>query len=238
MSKVLGGIRRDWNGVVTLIATDGNEIDRHDYVPSAMYMGDCAICGNVAQSPFHNDPYFEVPDNIDVRRGDWIQTFTGRQFWPLDPRVDDVSIIDIAHALAHQCRYGGHTARFYSVAEHCCILAEYAPDDLKFIALMHDAAEAYLVDVPRPIKKSLAVYYDIEAGLDRVIAAKFNLSHPWHPDVMALDTRICTDERLQLMATPPIPWSGEMPALDVIIEGLLPAVAERRFLELFERLSR
>lgn len=172
------------------------------------------------------------------RKGDWIQTFTGRQFWPLDPRPTDVCIEDIAHALAHQCRYGGHTKRFYSVAEHCCHLAAVAPPYLKLIALMHDAAEAYLVDVPRPIKKSLAVYYDIERDIEQAVAQHFGLVWPWHPIVMDLDTRICTDERLQLMATPPIPWSGEKPAIGVTIESLEPAIAERRFLDTFERLTR
>ncbi len=177
-------------------------------------------------------------DAAPVRKGDWIQTFTGRQFWPLDPRPTDVCIEDIAHHLSMQCRYSGAVRRFYSVAEHCCHLAAVAPSHLKLIALMHDAAEAYLVDVPRPIKKSLTVYYDLERGVEQAVATKFGLAHPWHPEVMELDTRICTDERLQLMATAPIPWSGELPALGVDIECLTPSRAERRFLDTFERLTR
>lgn len=172
------------------------------------------------------------------RKGDWIQTFTGRQFWPLDPRADEVCIEDIAHHLSMQCRYSGAVKRFYSVAEHCCLLVEAAPPYLKLIALMHDAAEAYLVDVPRPIKKSLAVYYELERGVEQVVAKKFGLVWPWHHEVMTLDTRICTDERLQLMAAPPIPWAEELPALGVTIESLEPAIAERRFLDMFERLTR
>ena len=59
-------------------------------------------------------------------RGSWMQTFTGRQFFPLDPHPNDVDPVDIAHALSLICRYGGHTRRFYSVAEHCVLLS-YAP---------------------------------------------------------------------------------------------------------------
>jgi len=183
-------------------------------------------------------PHAHYPVSSEPRRGDWIQTASGRQFWPLDPRPDEVCIEDIAHALSNQCRYGGHTKRFYSVAEHCCILAAYAPEALRFTALMHDAAEAYLVDVPRPIKKSLVIYYDLEREIEIAIANRFGLMWPWHPDVMVLDTRILTDERQQLMATPPIAWGTDAKPLGVTIEGLEPAIAKRRFLDLFERLSK
>lgn len=169
--------------------------------------------------------------------GNLITTFTGRTINVFEPRPDDICIEDIAHALAHQCRYGGHTRRFYSVAEHCCILAGVAPPYLKLIALMHDAAEAYLVDVPRPIKKQLLVYYDIEAVLEQAIAKRFGLVHPWHHAVMALDDRILEDEK-QLRAAPAEGFGYSFQALDVTIESLEPAIAERRFLDTFERLTR
>ena len=63
--------------------------------------------------------------SIQPRCGDWIQTFTGRQFWPLDPHVDEIYIEDIAHSLSMQCRFTGHSLRFYSVAEHS-VLVSYA----------------------------------------------------------------------------------------------------------------
>jgi hypothetical protein len=52
-------------------------------------------------------------------RGDWMQTYSGRRFYPLDPRAEELADLDIAHALSLLCRYGGHVERFYSVAEHC-----------------------------------------------------------------------------------------------------------------------
>lgn len=64
---------------------------------------------------------------MTAKHGDdstWIQTFTGRQFWPLDPRAEDVDIRDIAHALSMKCRYNGHCREFYSIADHSCRVAE------------------------------------------------------------------------------------------------------------------
>lgn len=69
----------------------------------------------------------ELDTPADDRRGDWIQTFTGRRFWPLDPRPEDVCIEDIAHALSLKCRFGGHCTRFYSVAEHSVHVSNYVP---------------------------------------------------------------------------------------------------------------
>lgn len=73
------------------------------------------------------------------RIGDWIQTFTGRQFWPLDPQPDHIDIADIAHALAHDCRFGGHCRRFYSVAEHSVLLSRAVAPEFRLAALMHDS---------------------------------------------------------------------------------------------------
>lgn len=87
----------------------------------------------------------------------WIQTFTGKQFWPLTPKAEDVCIEDIAHALAFKCRFGGHCKTFYSVAEHSCRVAEILRPEHQLIGLLHDAAEAYLPDVAAPIKSAIGV---------------------------------------------------------------------------------
>lgn len=143
---------------------------------------------------------------VDPCRGDWLQTYTGLAFYPLDPRTDDVRIEDIAHALARLCRYGGHCIRFYSVAEHCVLMAEKAPDELKLATLMHDAAEAYLVDVPRPAKAALRDYANLEASIERVIFQRFNIPFPLPAEIKALDNAIIADEREQNMNPPPQPW--------------------------------
>lgn len=87
----------------------------------------------------------------------WIRTFTGGRFYPTAPRRCDFNIIDIAHSLSNQCRFNGHTLKFYSVAEHSLILAEIMDTEgfnkeTQQWALMHDAAEAYIGDIVRPLK--------------------------------------------------------------------------------------
>lgn len=107
------------------------------------------------------------------RRGDWMITYTGRRFWPLDPRRDEVSFVDIAHGLSMICRYGGHTRCFYSVAEHCVLLAAYftnaGRNDLARYALLHDASEAYIGDVIRPLKPQLPQFREVEGPLELLI---------------------------------------------------------------------
>lgn len=181
----------------------------------------------------HGQTKFKGPD---VRKGDWMQTTLGKQFWPLDPRPEEVDIRDIAGALSKLCRYGGQCLQFYSVAEHCVHVANHAPVDLKLTALLHDASEAYLSDVIRPIKSHLTNYLEIEAGLERVIAERFGLSHPWSADVKRLDTAILADERDQAMAPPPVPWSQTTePALGVMLQFWSPLRAEIEFIEAFYR---
>src|SRR5258708_302056 len=91
------------------------------------------------------------------RRGNWMQTYTGRAYWPADPRAEDVCIEDIAHALSLLCRYTGHCKRFYSVAEHSILISQVVPPEYAFFGLMHDAQEAYINDLARPIKPSVII---------------------------------------------------------------------------------
>jgi hypothetical protein len=169
------------------------------------------------------------------RKGDWMQTFTGRQFWPLDPRVDEIDIRDIAHSLSQQCRYAGHCDRFYSVAEHSVLMSRYATPVNRLAVLLHDAAEAYLVDVPRPVKKELVGYADIEHLLDLRIAQTFGFNYPWPEEVKALDDAILHDEKAQLMRPAPVDWCLRGKPLGVDIECWGPFEAEVNFLKVFDR---
>ena len=93
--------------------------------------------------------------------GDWLLTAEGKQFYPLDPRPEAVSLDDIARALSHLCRWTGHTRYHYSVAQHAVQVAlavEHIAPDWALAALHHDDAEAYLGDIARPWKKHLWVY--------------------------------------------------------------------------------
>lgn len=167
-------------------------------------------------------------------RGDWIQTAYGRQFWPMDPRPNEVFLDDIAHALSMLCRFGGHCLRFYSVAEHCVLMARASQPEFRRWALLHDASEAYLVDVPRPIKPFLLGYDAAEANIMRAVAVRFNL-HLGLPDqVKAMDRAILMDERQQNMAPAPVPWSTDAAPLGVTLQFWSPEQARAEFLKVFE----
>jgi uncharacterized protein len=171
--------------------------------------------------------------------GDWMQTYTGRAFWPLAPQADDIDPADIAHALSMLCRYGGHVERFYSVAEHCVLMSYAVPPGYALWALLHDATEAYMGDMIRPLKRSMPEYQAAEARLSAVICDRFNLPHECPTWVKEADNRILRDERAALMEPPPLEWSAleDVPALGVDIQGWPPAVAEMRYLgRLFELL--
>jgi len=150
-----------------------------------------------------------VPEN-----GDYIQTFTGRAFYPLDPRIEDVDIRDIAHALSNLCRFNGHSKRFYSVAEHSSNMARTlrrrgASLEDQRLALLHDAAEAYLLDIPRPLKRLsiMAPYIEAELRIEATIAAALGLrTIAKSPLVEEYDTRILVDEAEALMRVDIIPW--------------------------------
>src|SRR5690349_19702773 len=113
--------------------------------------------------------------NATWERGSWMQTFTGRRFYPLDPKVEDIDPTDIAHALSLICRYGGHVTRFYSVAEHCVLLSHAVSPENALWALLHDATEAYVGDMVRPLKQHMPAYRDVEDRLMLVIADRFGL---------------------------------------------------------------
>lgn len=103
--------------------------------------------------------------------GPVIRTVSGRDVPLMTFGPEHVALEDIAHALAHQCRWGGHTWRFYSIAEHSLLVAALVPPAHRAYALLHDASEAYLGDVVAPLKRSsaLAGYREIEARVQAAI---------------------------------------------------------------------
>ena len=134
-----------------------------------------------------------------IRKGNWFQTFTGRSYWPADPRPEDIDIEDIAHALSMLCRFGGHCRRFYSVAEHSIHVSHLVPPEYALHALLHDATEAYLVDVPRPIKRMLGGYAEMEELNWRAIAARFGIDPVMPRSVHDADQNMLLAERDQLL---------------------------------------
>jgi hypothetical protein len=127
------------------------------------------------------------------RKGDWIITASGGRFYPLDPRPEDISIKDIAHALSMLNRFTGHTNWPYSVAQHCVLASYLVPEDQKLGALLHDASEAYVNDVARPVKRYIADYQAIENKILDVIELKFGVNTRT-PDIKYADTQMLVTE--------------------------------------------
>ena len=169
------------------------------------------------------------------RGDDWIQTFTGKPYWPLAPRAEDVDLVDIAAGLARTCRYNRQCLRFYSVAEHSILGAQFVPKEQRLAFLLHDAPEAILCDVPRPLKHRLQGYREIEAMNMRVIAQRFNLKLPFAPIIKEIDERIGADEREQNMAPPRLPWkhAGDCRPLGVRLQFWSPDQAMAEFIRAF-----
>lgn len=138
-----------------------------------------------------------------------IQTYTGKLFNPLALENEDcgpIDLMDIAHALSHLCRFNGHTKRFYSVGEHSlhvsCVLAQTSPENQAW-GLLHDAAEAYLGDMVRPIKKRMPDFQVIEDRLLQRIAKRFGLPWPIPAVVFDADDIMLATEFRDLMQSPP-----------------------------------
>lgn len=176
-----------------------------------------------------------------VGRGNWMQTASGRMFYPLDPRPDEVFIEDIAHALSNFCRFGGHCKDFYSVAEHSVfvsILVESQHGKRAALAgLLHDASEAYVADIIRPIKPFLAGYDAIEERVMRAVFERFGLEWELLDLIKFADNAVLLDERDQIMLTPPIPWDVPGGPAGFTIRCLEPKKAKAQFLKRFEYLG-
>ncbi len=170
-----------------------------------------------------------------------IFTYSGLRFRPLDPCAEDIRIDDIGHALAHQCRFGGHTRQFYSIAQHSVLVSQHCRPEDALLGLLHDASEAYLQDVIRPLKElaEFKAYRIAERRLQRCILERFGLGPEQPVSVTAADDWMLAVEARDLMATgggylvmPPVhvtvsvtdPWPSE--------------VAARQFLARFEQLFR
>ena len=165
-----------------------------------------------------------------------MQTYSGRKFWPVDPRPEEIFIEDIAHALSLTCRYGGHCERFYSVAEHCVLVSQVVPPEMALMGLLHDATETYCADIIRPLKPYLAGYKDVEDALWTAIAERFDLEYEMPPCVKEADNALLLAEQAQIMKLPPAAWSVPGEAAAVIIECWAPEVAEAKFIERFVEL--
>jgi hypothetical protein len=133
--------------------------------------------------------------------GHWITTFSGKRFHYLDPQQAEIDINDISHALSLTCRFGGHCNQFYSVAEHSVRVCNIFPSN-PLAGLLHDAHEAYLHDIPRPIKKDMPIYSQIADKIQKVIEMKYAVGSVKLKDLsIADDILLATEARDLLMNT-------------------------------------
>lgn len=180
-------------------------------------------------------------------KGNFIITASGRVFDLVNPTEDQIDIYDIATALSHEARYGGHTQKLYSVAQHCCLAYDYTLDSHsydgcityghKFEALLHDATEAYFKDIPSPLKQLLPEYKKLERNCDIVIREKFGLFETMSPAVHATDLRLLATEKRDLMPQALLPWAvleGIDPYDDICIE---PWGSEKAYYEFMKRFN-
>lgn len=178
------------------------------------------------------------------RHGDWFHTHTGVQFYPLDPRASEIVLEDIAQSLSNQCRFAGHVNQHYSIGEHS-VRGSYYMDTIEdaFAFLFHDASETYLVDVPRPIKRTglLGWLYRLyEAQLERELAKVFGLrglSRETRMRIKDVDSRMLMTERRDLKTDPPAKWRETSAPFPDVIVPWTPEETKARFLARFDELT-
>lgn len=175
---------------------------------------------------------------VKVAVGPSVRLMSGAWFDFLDPDSSAFTIEDIAHGLANTCRYSGQCRRFYSVAEHCLHVSDLATE-YPLEALMHDASEAFIGDVTRPLKQLLPEYKRIEARVERAIFSRFGISYPLPAGVKAADLRVLAAEQRQIMPVGTDCWAEEegIPPAPMKVAYLTPEASKAAFLDRYYRLS-
>lgn len=173
----------------------------------------------------------------------WIGTYTGQAFPVMNPEAHKINIHDIAHALSNSCRWTGHVRRFYSVAQHSVLVAKWLKnrdydEETQLLGLLHDASEAYISDISRPVKEHLANYGAIESRLMEVILARYKMPALWIAIKVADDALLVTEWRdLMRKANRPWDYTPKAPATIAHINPWGPRCAEFMFLWTYGRLT-
>lgn len=190
---------------------------------------------------FHENKKASTVDHLYQVEDGWIEIHDGTPFRFAAPERGSLSAEVIATSLSRICRYGGHTRRFYSVAEHCILMADYVaaqdwatPRDI-LTTLHHDDAEAVIGDLPRPIKAKMPQFKTAENVLDSFIADEFGTYLRFPAWLKEYDTRILVNERAEIMNPSNNDWgTDDMDPLPGIvfkhITGRFPSLIARQWL--------
>ncbi len=174
----------------------------------------------------------------------WVETYTGKHVDPLHLQDSDICIEDIAHSLSLICRFVGHCRRFYSVAQHSIHTAELIEDCIPsddvghrtmLAGLLHDAAEAYINDISRPIKYAVKGFKEIDNVATGVVMKHFNCVGTDWTLIKKMDNMMLATEASQLMYTGGEDWYLPEPEVRMIIPVMIPQLAEDIFKERFYR---
>lgn len=164
----------------------------------------------------------------------WMQTYTGIHFDLDSPSIENLDIKDIAHHLSMLCRFNGACAFHYSVAEHSVRVCDSLPDNLKFAGLMHDAAEAYIGDIIRPVKTPKIKH--LEARLNYLIAKKWDIANWNNSQIKFADDVLLATEHRDLMKDEP-GWVKLPPPLYSTIVPISQPAAKILFMDRFKQYS-
>ena len=164
--------------------------------------------------------------------GHWITTKSGVKFHYLDPQPEEILIKDISHALALTCRFGGHCYHYYSVAQHSVYVAEASDYENALAALLHDASEAYVPDVPRPIKQDVPRLREIEDKIQKAILKKFNALEADWDFIKYLDNAMLAREAKDLMPNT-TDWADLPEPIEMKLEIWSPEKSKEEFEHLF-----
>jgi len=168
-------------------------------------------------------------------QGPTILLQSGRYFDFTRPEDCVFDILDIAHGLSNICRFGGQCQTFYSVAQHSVYVSHLVPEEHRMSALLHDAAEAFLGDIPRPLKGLLPEYKKLEERVEWVIATRFDLAYPWSQEIKRADNAMLLAEQYQIMRNHD-EWTSlqHVQAARIHISAWDPQEARKQFLDRYQ----